>query len=187
MQPIALNKKITSQPSDNGCEVLITTNLNILNQLEIGLIPLTHAQYTDSVDQKTSSIGKHMRHIIEFYQALFSVLQNPHNTGLCYDERQRDMRLEVSKEAALEELNTIREFILTLPMDDINIQLSSIIDTDKPMFTMNTTFQRELFYLLDHTIHHMALIKMLAEKLGVTLNQGFGLAQSTKAHESSGN
>ena len=45
-----------------------------------------------------------------------------------------------------------------------------------------STVGRELAYLLSHTIHHYALIRLLAYDHGVRLDAEFGVAPSTLKH-----
>ncbi len=175
----------SSQSGQAGCEGLTANSLQILDQLCVAIAKLTQDQYAKSIKVEVSSIGGHVRHVIEFYQALFTALRSPVGGELCYDKRQRTLLLETSKDAALQELSTIQADILAMPNKDFDITMSSIVEPNAPMIKMRTTLQRELFYLLDHTVHHMALIKMLAEQYGVLVSKNFGLAQSTQAHENS--
>ena len=185
MENNAQNESMTSQPSDSCFNDLISTNLKIIDQLTGVLHIFSPQQYIEASGVKISSIGAHTRHIIEFYQAFFSAVQNTQYQVLCYDNRQRNMLFETSKDAALQELFSIKKKLISLCVTDMDMQVSAVIVENKPLLTMGTTLNRELFYLLDHMIHHMALIKMLAEKQEVMLDEGFGLAQSTKVHESS--
>lgn len=181
MQDVAreLNVNI-SQDNDTGYKTLLDTSSHILGQLESGILTLTHEQYAVSTDINISAIGCHVRHIIEFYQTL---LKAKENDVICYDERKRNTLLETSQEAALNEIKSTRNILSKLQNEDRTLQIKSIIDPEQPMILMQTSLYRELFYLLDHAIHHMALIKMLAEKENVPLGRDFGLAQSTKAYE----
>lgn len=184
MQSSVLNQPNASlSGSRSETDVLLTTSLNTLQQLYDGLTQLTPMQYTQSPEADASAIGRHVRHILEFYQALFVYMRNTSADSLCYDKRQRNLQLETSADAALQEIDQVRSQLGTAYVGDCDINLASIIVPGAPMVGIKTTLYRELFYLLDHTIHHMALIKMLAQKLGVNLDRSFGLAQSTKAHE----
>lgn len=170
--------------NSSGNRSLLTTSQATLSQLKGGLDALTHSQYLGDPDNNASVIGKHVRHIIEFYQALFDYSLSGENAVLCYDKRQRNLRLESSKDFAVQELNSIKAKLPLLGANNLEVELCSIIVPGEPMMHIQSSLHRELFYLLDHTIHHMALIKMLAEQQGVLFERSFGLAQSTKAHES---
>ena len=174
-----------SQTEQTGCDLLISTSLHILDQLAVAVGDMTQDQYADSLEEGASSVGAHARHVIEFYQALFSILHANDKAELCYDQRPRNLLLETSKDAALQEISKIKVHLSAVPTDNLDINLRSIVDPDAPMLSIRTTLQRELFYLLDHTVHHMALIKMIAANHGFMCDQNFGLAQSTKAYENS--
>ena len=45
-----------------------------------------------------------------------------------------------------------------------------------------STVQRELMYVLSHTVHHYAIISLLALQSGVKLDAEFGVAPSTLAY-----
>lgn len=175
----------SSQPEQTGCDNLTATSLQVLDQLCEAIARLTQDQYVKGIKVEASSIGEHVRHVIEFYQALFNALLSTGGIELCYDKRKRNFLLETSKDAALQELTNIQADILAMSNKDFDLTMHSIVDPNAPMIKMRTTQQRELFYLLDHTIHHMAVIKMLAEQYGVIFSKNFGLAQSTQAHENS--
>lgn len=126
-----------------------------------------------------SSIGQHVRHILEFYLCLFRALDT---NQICYDERERDVRIE-----------TDLKFAGAL-IDKILIQLDTLAKEDRPLklkvnFSRNpendllleTSLYRELAYNLEHSIHHQALIKAACKQLGIEneLNETFGVAPAT--------
>ncbi|AFP29100.1 hypothetical protein MRBBS_0162 [Marinobacter sp. BSs20148] len=45
--------------------------------------------------------------------------------------------------------------------------------------TVKTSVERELVFLASHTIHHTAIIGMLAEQAGVKVSSDFGVHPST--------
>ena len=53
---------------------------------------------------------------------------------------------------------------------------------DLPPLEADTTFVREVVFVLSHTVHHNALIGVMAKTLGVPLPPYFGYAPSTIAH-----
>ena len=163
--------------------VLVQSSSQLLRDLSEGLKLLSDKQYAESYNQNKPSIGKHVRHIIEFYIEFFRYNQNDSAEPLCYDSRQRDLELETSLDSALKAIADIEDKLAVFPQQDQQIRLSAIVNPQQPAQMLSSSSQRELMYLFDHTIHHMALIKLFAEFWGVSLSKNFGLAPSTIAHE----
>lgn len=152
----------------------------IFEQLKELLVKLTDEQYCLSLDLFSgSSIGKHYRHILEFYQCLLEQLPDG---NINYDLRQRKMELEVETHCA------------KLFVDDLECTLKAI-NEDKPLRlqsnalgeTINfpSSLSRELMYVMEHAIHHMALIKAGIKSAfpEVQLDKHFGVAFSTIKHQ----
>lgn len=168
-----------------GNSLLVDTSVQLLSDLVRGLECLSSEQYANSIEGAKSSIGKHVRHIIEFYLEYIRYIESASSEPLCYDSRKRDLILETSFSEAVEKIDYIGQHLIAAPLIDKDIQLSAIVQPSLPPQLLNSTLQRELIYLFDHTIHHMALIKMLAEIWCVDLPRSFGLAPSTISHENS--
>lgn len=159
-------------------DALLQTNINILRQLTAALATLPDTIYTHQPDPQTSSIGMHTRHIIEFYQEFLNCANNTIQT-LCYDNRQRDMQLETIKDSALTAIQTIKATLNKTEPADKDINLPVTINPNAPMLTIRSTIMRELYHLIDHTTHHMAIIKMIAQTHAITFDKTFGLASAT--------
>ena len=122
-----------------------------------------------------STVGKHCRHIIEFYQIFFA----GYSTGsLAYDSRQRNSELETNKFTAIEELKKLLYNLYQKPKDK-NLYIE--VKIREQSYNMPSTAHRELLYLLEHTTHHLALISMGLSniKADFTFSQSVGLAYST--------
>jgi hypothetical protein len=146
---------------------LLTQQLQSLSAL---LLLLSNKQY----DQKAAhlgnaSIGGHTRHIIE----LLKCVLNGYEAGTVdYMNRQRNLLLETNRQMALQELD-----LLT----------SKITRADKPMYLITecnavvcTTFYREVVYNAEHTVHHLALIKVALREMNLDItHDDFGMAPST--------
>jgi hypothetical protein len=67
---------------------------------------------------------------------------------------------------------------LESPHEDVRIKLFS---KEAQNNLVNTSFERELVYCLDHAIHHQALIKigLKEQELSHLVSQDFGVAYST--------
>lgn len=65
---------------------------NSLNQVSALLVNLSNQEYSRPLSiLHNASIGKHVRHIINFYQC---VINPQDNNVVCYDARERDLQLE---------------------------------------------------------------------------------------------
>lgn len=130
-----------------------------------------------------SSLGGHTRHIIEFYHCL---IKNYNKGIINYDLRERDKNIENDPElAALAVQNIITE-LNKINLDD-QIELHMSYDThNNTIDTVLSNVKREVVYNLEHTIHHMALIKIGVNTAAphIELESEFGVAPSTiKFHQ----
>lgn len=176
-------KEKTAAPSNDASGSFVKANLNILNKLVSGIQNLQNNQYTFKPDGEEASIGSHVRHVIEFYQEFIKGVDAKEAHHICYDKRKRNLLLENSLEKALLELQSLKDEISTLITEDMKINLSCTIDPSLPAVTCETTVHRELYSLLEHTTHHMAIIKALSTDFDIVFEKDFGLAHSTKAHQ----
>lgn len=115
-----------------------------------------------------ASIGGHTRHILELIGcAVFC-----YDAGVIdYQNRVRDMTVEVDKDCAIA---LLEKLVMIADMPDKAMQLSGH-DIAVP-----TSYYREVVYNIEHTIHHLALIKVSLLEMEVTLvDQNFGMAYST--------
>ena len=122
-----------------------------------------------------ASVGQHVRHVIELYSCLFSGYQ----TGkVNYDERKRNAILETDRSFAVERM---KEIIQKMERPDKELILqTSCTETAEETLPINTNYFRELVYNLEHTVHHMALIRIgIHEVSNILLPEDFGVAAST--------
>ena len=150
-----------------------TIHQNLL-QLEQILHQLSDEDYTCPLSiLNGQTIGKHVRHIVEFYQCLMEA-----KSIVCYDERKRNILLETSTEYSISIVDRIMDKIDTLDFNQ-NIQLKQLVNDE--VFFVNSTIGRELIYCIDHSIHHFAIIKMALKENFKTLDltEDFGIAYST--------
>jgi len=149
---------------------------NVFVQLSESLARLTDEQYVrPSKTLFNASIGQHVRHIIE----LFICLDNGYATGLVnYEKRKRDLLIETNKEFANELLQKV---YTSLEKPNKKLLLESNYDEHaEEDITVLTNYYREIIYNLEHTVHHMALIRVgINEVSTISVPDGFGVASST--------
>ncbi|MFZ1368739.1 MAG: hypothetical protein WAR78_00065 [Ferruginibacter sp.] len=119
-----------------------------------------------------ATIGQHSRHIIELYQCL---LEGYAAGSVNYDERKRNSLYENDKTAAV---NTIKEIQQKLEQPDK--ALTIVCRDDNGAAYIQSNYNREILYNLEHCIHHQALIKVaLLSIKDFPVAEGFGVAPST--------
>lgn len=158
-------------------KVLQQTNIDIIRQLINLLDTLPSGVYHVPLKSlHDHSIGQHTRHITEFYQCLLNGLSGE---VVNYDARERNLRIETDKAYTAHLLETIISRLEQLT-DDKPMVLQQAFGLDEPL-SIPTYFSRELTYLIEHTIHHLAIIKIgLTEAFpDVFIPVEFGVAHST--------
>lgn len=122
-----------------------------------------------------NTIGQHVRHVIE----LFQCLEKGYDPGVVnYEKRKRDQAIETDKELATRLLLEIHSG-LGKPNKELTLEATYDDHSTEPI-AIATNYFREIAYNLEHTIHHMALIRVgLTEVSAITLPEDFGVASST--------
>ena len=128
-----------------------------------------------------ASIGQHIRHIIELYQ----ILELGYKDGVVnYENRKRNHQIETQKELAIQSLQALF-VIINKPNKKLLLQTESGLDANEST-ALETNYYRELVYNIEHTVHHMALIRVaIKEVSSIQLPQEFGIAFATLRHRSS--
>ncbi|OEK03299.1 hypothetical protein BFP97_17990 [Roseivirga sp. 4D4] len=129
-----------------------------------------------------NTIGKHIRHIIEFYDLMILGI----NCGeVNYDQRSHDRVIEENRLMAIEKMNSLKLEIEKIASDSsLKLKANYSLDKEDPIEIV-TSYYRELQYNIEHAIHHMAIIKIaiLSEFANVNIPEGFGIAYSTIKYE----
>lgn len=149
---------------------------HVFVQLSETLRQLSREEYTRSSSiLMKATIGQHVRHIIELFQCLGKGYDTGH---VNYEKRKRDYRIETDKELANTLLNDICRDI-EKPNKEMILEAEDYSDTTDAV-SIPTNYYREVAYNLEHTIHHMALIRIgVNEVSSVVLPDEFGVAYST--------
>jgi hypothetical protein len=153
---------------------------NIFVQLAGTLEQLSVQEYVQPCKTLSDhTIGQHVRHIIE----LFQCLEQGYESGTVnYEKRKRDLQIETDKDLADSLLRSIHQ---NLERADKVLVLEAAYDehSDIPV-QIGTNYYREVAYNLEHTIHHMALIRIgINEVADIALPENFGVASSTVKHK----
>lgn len=158
---------------------LYTSVKALFCQLHAALDGLTAEAYVAASRHLSGvTVGQHVRHVVE----LFTELNKGYYTGVVdYESRQRNYGLETDKDSAAEAL---RDVLVRLHKPDKPLLLRTDLSADDDdAFTVHSTYYRELLFNLEHTVHHMALIRVgIQELTHVQLPERFGVAAATLKH-----
>lgn len=143
----------------------------VLTALEKLPTPLADSLYTDA------NVGQHLRHVLDHTLAL----KESFSTKLVdYDKRHRGSEVETNRLVASQQFLLINRWIRTEIFDNRTLTVASEIDCDashRMLFESN--LHREILYIINHTIHHAAHIKLALDQFGVTLPEEIGIAPGT--------
>lgn len=160
--------------------MLIEDNQGCLRQ---GIELLHRCSHEDYVSKAghcfDSSVGGHIRHIIDHYHCLFEGLGSA-PARLDYDARGRDTTVESDPAAGIAALERVSTALGDLDQDlhtEVLVKMDS--GSDYRQHWAPSTLQRELQFLLSHTVHHYALIATICALGGPEVPARFGVAPST--------
>jgi len=161
---------------------IVEENAHAIGQLIELLENLPGSLYRQSFGRcKQHVIGKHVRHIIDHYSVLLSATPAP-KALLDYENRDRDLLLETDCQAGASRLSEILRTLRSRFGVKHSDELSMLHTSDDQERVVTTSVDRELVFLASHTIHHMAIIGMLAEQAGAEVSAEFGVHPSTLRH-----
>lgn len=124
---------------------------------------------------KGASIGKHVRHLVEFYECL---LFNNVGNSINYDARKRNLLLEENVKYTE---YIITEIIDTLNKVDSNARILLVAQYQGQNVTMESSIYREITYNIEHTVHHLAILRIVIpiHFNYINLSADFGYSDST--------
>jgi hypothetical protein len=128
-----------------------------------------------------STVGAHYRHVLEHVQLLLDGLGD---VMVDYDLRRRDPRVEVDRDVAMSLTRRLCGGLRGLPLEQMEAPIliaHATCPTGDPHKVPSTT-ARELMFILSHTIHHWALVRMLVELHQHEAPATFGYMPSTLRH-----
>jgi len=150
----------------------------VLDQVLTVLDQIKAEDYTAQIPLLSASISQHVRHILEFYICLFNGLDK----GIInYDNRKRDARIENEIAFTIIVIQQLKEKINSIQNNcDLILQIKygDVTDAD---IELKTSLYRELTYNIEHTVHHLAIIKhsIIQNASYIHLPENFGIASST--------
>lgn len=154
----------------------------VLTQLHDMLDQLNDQEYSRKLRiLNENTIGKHVRHILELYECL---LMGIPGQSVNYDDRERKPALEQDVLFAIAKITEVKEAVKSL--EDKSLTLWAAFHQEKEhMYKIDSSVFRELAYNIEHSIHHMAIIKMalMVDFPLVQTAEEFGIAPSTLRYQ----
>lgn len=145
------------------------------------LITTVSEHLFNSAEPGTGSIGAHIRHNLDFVNAL---LRGVRTGSVDYANRERDPQTERDRHyagwkivEAIELVEDVREIdpgTLLLVRSEVHHDVRH-----------RSSLSRELEFVYSHMVHHHALIKERLSGASLALPTGLGLAPSTRAYRES--
>jgi hypothetical protein len=129
-------------------------------------------------------VGPHLRHCVDHFRCLFRALDQ---AGVVdYDARDRDATVEVDPGRFLEELVSVETRLRSLSDADLGgtTEVRQAAAPGGREATSTSNLARELVFLSGHTIHHLAIVRLLCEAGGVPVPEDVTMAYSTEAFRS---
>lgn len=164
---------------DTNIQALRQLNMQTLSELKAVVSRLSSEQYTVVNPKGRASVGQHVRHSLEMYLCLFTG-----NAEVNYDKRNRDISIELSVEKATDMIDAVIGQLNALELDRPIKHVTELPSVSETPLKFNSSFSRELFYVMGHLVHHMALMRVLIvdEQPDFELPETFGVAYSTLAY-----
>ena len=177
-----IDQQVAAFEEQNSKLLLIGGCIYCIEQCDQILSVVSQENFTDS-SKGGSSIGAHIRHILDRFHCFFAGLAD---ASIDYDARKRDREIEQNLEAATFALASVARRVERLrgsPLQDELICVKESVLPFSPAVEISSTAERELMGLITHSIHHLAIISLLAKPFGHQLDRDFGKAPSTIVYE----
>ncbi len=136
------------------------------------------SQYGDnSIAPYYSSIGIHMRHILDVFDCIFDGLETK---KVDLSARKRNELAEEKVAFGLQYFEEVIEKLETLKSVDMDVKVEVRDDLGLGMITANYTLASALIQAHSHAIHHFASIGYIISQLGINLpDADFGYNPTT--------
>ncbi len=155
-------------------------NVRVLRQIGEVLTLLDAETYARPLDLfGGSSIGQHIRHILNFYQSL---LTGAGEGIVDYACRKRDPRIESDPMFAAGLLTEIERSLQQLDETrPLRVRADFLPDDKEERPVVESSVGRELMYAFDHAVHHLAIVKigLRVAMPGCAIPADLGVAPST--------
>jgi hypothetical protein len=130
---------------------------------------------------REARIGAHIRHVHDHFKAVLNGLE----TGTVdYNKRNRESVAETNITLSKVEHQTLLAQMSNAVLAHPGLFIISEIDCFISENTeLPSSIEREMLYLINHTIHHVAIIKQILQHHGIETPGYLGVAPSTASHQ----
>ncbi|KAJ2367068.1 hypothetical protein IW150_005770 [Coemansia sp. RSA 2607] len=163
------------------------TNLTSLSQM---IADLDDSSYTqESVALPGSTVGKHVRHLLEHFTQLLSALPLEMPT-VNYAARKRNQDIETTVQGGVDGVDDMLRELDNCAVHihfgewtiDKAVRVVDIMPDGQEAVFMST-LGRELWFCSHHTVHHVAIITTLLHEMGISTSAGLAYAPSTAKYQ----
>ncbi|TGL40993.1 DinB family protein [Leptospira perdikensis] len=151
-------------------------NCQILEQGILLLESISNESYERKFEVMDASIGGHFRHILEHYDLFWEGLKTGH---IDYDNRKRNPKLETDRLYAISSLLDCTSKFQKETFSSESVVISQNYNPWESVPMIPSSINRELKFLVSHTVHHYAIVSILVKLDGGTLPNGFGFSPAT--------
>lgn len=125
------------------------------------------------------TVGKHVRHVLDHFSAIFVGLDT--GEAIMYDRRERNVPMETSPKAAADSVAELRSRLQSTSAArlDAPVRVRVMLAGDGSEAELTSTVARELAFATHHAVHHHAMMKAIAQEHGCMADAEFGKAPST--------
>lgn len=150
---------------------------NLLKGVKL-LKTISNEQYSDaSVAPYYSSIGCHMRHVLDMFSCIFEGLES---ATISLHKRKRNQLCEIETCAGNEYFSKIIAQVKNIDVADLNKKITVSDDMGMGLETVSYTLGAILMQANSHAIHHYASVGYLIFELGIELpDSDFGFNPTT--------
>lgn len=160
---------------------ILEASYHTLSKSKNLILSLSNAHLcNDNIPPYNSSIGSHVRHILDFYKCVFDGVENGH---VDLTNRDRNVDVETDCDCALDHIDKILDSILTFK-SDMTSKIAVTDDLGQGTITIDYTIGALLAQANSHTIHHYAIINYILDRLGIVMDDSdFGLNPTSPKKE----
>lgn len=157
---------------------IINASLKTLNKSISILEALSNEQLSDnSISPYYSSVGCHLRHVMDFYNCLFNGLDDK---VIDLTNRERNELFECHSEIAIRHIQSIKERLLQLKNMDDGSLITVYDNLGLGKITISYTLGALLSQANSHAIHHYAIVSYILDRLEIKIeDKEFGINPST--------